>query len=155
MANTTIGPILAPQGSRNCHPEVQLATSTEYRLVSPSKPSNFIWGELLPGGLLSLIVENLPKTPPRTGCWGRWMFQQMMMHFGSSVTAIEGNWVGSSSDNLREINRLTAAGRTLESAARSTWTGLRAKEYGFIHYQELSKHGTDGNYSAVRVRFKK
>ena len=124
-------------------------------MVSSSKQSNFIWGQLLPDGLLSFIVENLPKTTPHTGCWGRWLFEQMMSHFGSGVMGIEGNWVGPGSDNLRDVNRLTASGLTLELAARSTWTGSRAKEYGFLHYEEVSRYGTPGNYSAVHVRFKK
>ncbi|HEV3263204.1 MAG TPA: hypothetical protein VG013_40590 [Gemmataceae bacterium] len=93
-----------------------MATATEYRLVSPSKPSNFIWGQLLAGGQLSFIVENVPKTSPQTGCPGKWMFHQMLAHFGSSVMVIEGHWVGSQSDNLREVNRLTTAGMTLEAA---------------------------------------
>jgi hypothetical protein len=154
VTKSTVGRIPAPQGSRDCCPEVQLATSTEYRLVSPAKQSNFVWGQLLPNGQLSFIVENLPKTTPHTGCPGRWIFAQMMNHFGSSVTGIEGNWIGPSSENLRELNHLTAKGLTLELAARSTWTGTRAKEYGFIQYEEVSTHGTPGNYSAVRVRFK-
>jgi len=155
VAKTTVGPILPPQGASDCSPEVQLATTTEYRLVSWAKQSNFIWGQVLPGGLLSFIVENLPKTIPHTGCSGRWLFGQMMSHFGASVMAIEGNWVGPNSDNLREVNRLTASGITLEAAARSTWTGSRAAEYGYLQYEEISKHGTPGNYSAVRVDFKK
>ena len=52
------------------------------------------------------------------------MFQQMMMHFGTSVTAIQGNWVGPSSDNLTAINRLTTGGAlTIEEAAKQTIYG--------------------------------
>lgn len=83
------------------------------------------------------------------------MFEQMMTHFGASVTAIEGNWVGPRSDNLREVNHLTALGITLEAAAKATWTGSRAKEYGYLQYEEISKHGTPGHSLAVQVRFKK
>ncbi len=83
------------------------------------------------------------------------MFQQMMAHFGSSVTAIQGNWVGPNSDNLREVNRLTAAGMTLEAAARATWTGRHGAQYGYHQYEEISKHGTPGNYTDVHVVFKK
>jgi hypothetical protein len=81
------------------------------------------------------------------------MFQQMMAHFGSSVTAIQGNWVGPMSDNLREVNRLTAAGLTLRAAAKATWTGLRAQDYGYTQYAEVSMHGSPGIYSAVHGVF--
>jgi len=154
VPKTSIGRIPAPQGSTDCCPEVQIATATEYRLVSSAKQSNFIWGELVGGGKLSFIVENLPKTTPYSGCAGRWMFGQMMAHFGGNVIAIQGNWVGPNSDNLREVNRFTAAGLSLESAAKATWTGQRASGYGFTDYEEVSKLGMPGNYSDVHVLFK-
>jgi hypothetical protein len=65
--------------------------------------------------------------------------------FGLSVRGIEANWIGLNSDNLRELNQRTATGLTLELAARSTWTGSRANEYGFNQCEEVSKHGTPGN----------
>jgi hypothetical protein len=155
VSNTSTGPIPAPQGSTDCSPEVQRATATEYLLVSPAKPSNFIWGELVSGGQLGFIIENLPKTTPRTGYPGKWMFQQMTTHFGSSVTAIQGNWVGPMSANLREVNRLTAAGMMLQEAAKATWTGMRAQHYDYTQCAEVSTHRTAGNYSAVHVVFTK
>lgn len=72
------GPIPAPSGATDCSPEVKKATASEFELVSRLKQSNFIIGELVSGGELSFIVENLPRTTPRTGCPGRWMFQQMI-----------------------------------------------------------------------------
>ena len=103
--NLSTGPIPAPSGATNCCPEIKKATATQFELVNPSKQSNFIIGELVSGGQLSFIIENLPKTTPQTGCPGQWMFQQMMTHFGASVTAIQGNWIGALSDNLIAINR--------------------------------------------------
>ena len=122
--NMSTGPISAPAGATDCCPAVRKATTTEFEMVNPSKQSNFISGELVSGGQLSFIIENLPKTTPQTGCPGQWMFQKMLTHFGARVTAIQGNWVGAASDNLSTINRLTAGGaKTIEEAAKQTWTG--------------------------------
>jgi hypothetical protein len=80
----------APQGVVSCDPEIETATATEFLLKNKKKTLNFIWGELVSGGQLSFIVENLPKDG--TGCPGRWMFDVMVQHFGTNVTAIQGNW---------------------------------------------------------------
>jgi hypothetical protein len=151
------GPIPAPSGATDCRPVVRKATATEFELVNPSKQSNFVIGELVSGGQLSFIIENLPKTTPRTGCPGQWMFQQMMMHFGASVTAIQGNWVGAPSDNLIAVNGLTAGGAmTIEEAAKQTWTGMRARDYGYTQVQVVgTPAGTPGHYTSVRVLFTK
>ncbi len=79
----------------------------------------------------------------------------MMAHFGASVTAIQGNWIGPNSDNLQEVNKVTGAGLSLESAAKATWTGKRADEHGFSQCEEISKQGTPGNFANVHVLFKK
>jgi hypothetical protein len=97
--------------------------------VSLRKQSNFILGELASGGELSFVVENLPKTTPPTGCPGKWMFNQMMAHFGSNVTAIQGNWFGAASDNLMTVNHLTAGGAmAVADAARQACPGTRVHE---------------------------
>ncbi len=151
------GPIPAPSGATNCRPDVKKATPVDFELVNPSKQSNFIIGELVSGGQLSFIVENLPKTTPPTGCPGRWMFQQMMVHFGASVSAIQGNWVGASSDNLICVNRLTAGGAmTMEQAAKQTWTGMRASDYGYTQVRVAgTPAGAPGRYTSVHVLFTK
>jgi hypothetical protein len=121
--------------------------------VNPSKQSNFIIGELVGGWQVSFLVENLPKDG--TGCSGRWMFDQMMGHFGSAVSAVQGFWTGPLSDNLKELNGLTAAGMPIEAAATGTWTGKRAADWGCTQVQVLSTIGTTGSYSKVHVLFKK
>ncbi|HVS34588.1 MAG TPA: hypothetical protein VMS17_03335 [Gemmataceae bacterium] len=85
------------------------------------------------------------------------MFQQMMVHFGARVSAIQGNWVGASSDNLIAINRLTAGGAmTIEQAARRTWTGMRASDYGYTQVRVAgTPAGTPGRYASVHVLFTK
>jgi len=85
------------------------------------------------------------------------MFQQMIRHFGTSVVAIQGNWVGASSDNLTAINTLTAGGAmTVEEAAKQSWTGMRAKDNGFtqVHLRG-TPIGTPGQYASVQVLFTK
>jgi hypothetical protein len=126
-------------------------------LVNRSKQSNFLIGELVSGGQLSFIIENLPKTTPQTGGRGKWMFQQMMAHFGASVTGIQGNWVGASSDNLIAINTRTAGGAiTIEEAAKQTWTGMRARDYRYAVVQVVDAPvGAPGRYTSVHVLFSK
>jgi hypothetical protein len=157
VPNLPAGPIPAPLGATDCCPAIKKATAGDFELVNPSKQSNFIIGELVSGGQLSFIIENLPKTTPQTGCPGQWMFQQMMTHFGASVTAIQGNWVGASSDNLVAINRLTTGGAmTIEEAAKQTWTGVRARDHGFTQVRVVgTPAGTSGHYTRVNVLFTK
>lgn len=154
--NVSVRPI-PPSRATDCFPQIKKATATEFQLVNPSKQSNFIIGELVTGGQLSFIVENLPKTTPHTGCPGRWMFQQMMRHFGASVTAIQGNWVGTSNDNLIALNRLTAGdAMTIDEAANQTWTGMRARDYGYAQVKVVGAPvGTPGCYTSVHVHFTK
>ncbi len=85
------------------------------------------------------------------------MFRQMMVHFGASVIAIEGNWLGAGSDNLIAINKLTAGGgMTVEEAAKQTWTGMRAKDYGYMQVEVVGPlAATPGCYINVHVLFKK
>src|SRR5262249_43640067 len=99
------GPILPPQGSVDCDPEIIRADSTEFQLLNKKKAQNFILGQLQ-GGELEFWVENLPKDGK--GCVGRWLFQQMMDHFGKAqVQVVLGIWK-MKSDNLAIWNNLTA-----------------------------------------------
>jgi hypothetical protein len=149
------GLICAPAGSTECDPEVRTATTTKFYLQNKKKPNNFIIGELEQGGQLSFIVENLPKDGK--GCPGKWMFAKMMEHLGTAVNAIQGNWVSATtSDNLITINQRTAGGAlATQEAAKETWTGKRAKEWGYLQVEVLEEVGVPGNYSRVRVLFKR
>src|SRR5262245_14927566 len=151
VANPSVGPIPPPAGAIHCQPEIRNASATEFVLLNLAKPSNFIIGEIV-NGQLSFIVENLPKDG--TGCPGKWMFAEMMKHFGPSVAAIEGNWLGPLSDNLATANRLTGAGMTLDEAAKATWTGKQAVNWGYMRVQVISALGRPGQYSNVRVVFR-
>jgi hypothetical protein len=155
MANVPAGILAGASASTGCRPVITKATSSEFELINPLKPSNFIIGELVGGGELSFILENLPKTTPQTGCPGQWMFRMMMAHFGSTVTAIQGNWFGRSSDNLATVNQLTSSSAlSIEDAAQQTWTGMRAKQYGYSKVQLVGiPIGTPGNFTTVQVLF--
>jgi hypothetical protein len=152
VPNASVGPIPPPLGRSNCRPEIRTATATEFVLANPAKQSNFIVGELV-NGRLSFIVENLPKDG--SGCPGKWMFAEMMKHFGSSVSAVQGFWNGPLSDNLTAVNKLTGAGMPLEEAAKATWTGRQAAAWGCVQVQVVSARGTLGKFTSVRVVFTK
>jgi hypothetical protein len=153
VAKASAMPICAPEGTVSCDPELEKATATEFILKNKNKQRNFIYGELVSGGQLSFIIENLPKDG--TGCPGWWMFEVMMKHFGPNVTAIQGNWTYG--DNLATVNNLTAGGAmTLEAAARNGPTGLYAVAWGFSQVQVLPQTaGAPGNYTRVHVLFTK
>jgi hypothetical protein len=136
----------------SCLPVIEIATATEFRLTNQNKAGNFVWGELVSGGQLSFLIENLPKDG--TGCTGRWMFDEMMQHFAPSVTAIQGNWTYG--DNLAMVNRLTARGAILEEAATKGPTGRYAAAWGYLNVEVLPQTiGIPGQYTQVHVVFKR
>lgn len=152
MSGSPTGQTPTPPGMTNCQPDIRKSTPTEFELVNPGKESNFIVAELV-AGQLTFIVENLPKDG--MGCPGRWMFDQMMAHFGDQVSGIAGNWVGPVSDNLAEPNRLTSAGGRIDDAARQTWTGRRAADWSFTQVRVIQTTGSAGSYTRVVVLFTK
>ncbi|WP_131990104.1 hypothetical protein [Chthoniobacter flavus] len=77
----------------------------------------------------------------------------MMEHFGDNVKAIAGNW--SYGDNLAAMNKLTGQGMSLEEAASQTWTGGQAAKFGFSNPTVETAIGAAGNYTKIRVVFKK
>lgn len=136
----------------SCDPDIEIATATQFLLKNKQKARNFIWGELVGAGELSFIVENLPKDG--TGCRGHWLFSEMMRHFGASVTAIQGNWTYG--DNLAAVNQATAAGLSLEEAAKRGPTGRYAAAWNYTTVEVLPQtRGAPGQYTAVYVLFKK
>ena len=154
----------APEGSVDCDPEVKAATKTVFYLVNNKKPNNYIYGEVTTG-YLDFIVYNLPAD--KTGCPGRWLFQQMWAHFMlelTAITAIVGNWSGAST-NLIKVNNLTSNNAmTLENAATQTNTGQYATtDVGYTHVTviypspntpfSVATRGTQGKYTQVVVHF--
>ncbi len=151
VPNTSKGPIGSPQSAMDCDPEIRTSTAAEFELRNKIKAGNFIIGELVSGGELSFIIENLPKDG--TGCPGKWMFDTMMQHFGSAVNGIQGNWTYGV--NLATVNDLTAKGASLEEAAKQTYTAMRARDWAFSNVRVVQSMGSPGSYSRVNVIFTK
>ncbi|GAA2135578.1 hypothetical protein GCM10009760_14270 [Kitasatospora kazusensis] len=85
---------------------------------------------------------------------GKQMFQMVMEHFGDRVEMIQGNW--SYGDNLAAFNKLIAEGMPEKTAARATWTGLRAADYGFTSVRiSRAVPAADGGYAAVSADFRR
>jgi hypothetical protein len=100
-------------------------------------------------GVLNLVMERGPGTPS-----GRQMFAEVMEHVGPNVEAVRGTWNPSMPTNLNQFNQLLLEGKTLEEAARSTFTGSMAKAYGFsgsVTFEQLT--GSFGKYTNVKVIF--
>jgi len=152
VQNSLTGPTTAPSDSTNCCPEGTAASLTEFRLENKNKANNFIWGELLIGGMLSFIVENQPADG--MVCSGQWLFDQMLTHFGSNVNAILRSWTYGV--NLAKVNNLAAGGIvSVEDAAKQTWTRLRAAHWLFTQVEVISTTGKPGHYINIQVRFRK
>jgi hypothetical protein len=147
--DASTGPNCGPRASVDCDPEIAKSTASEFELRNKKKARNFIVGELVSGGELSFIIENLPHDGK--GCPGKWMFDAMMRHFGSSVQAIQGNWTYGV--NLAEVNVLTGKGSNFADAALQTYTAKRAQDWGFSKVNVLQAIGSAGSYTSVNVVF--
>ncbi len=111
--------------------------------------SGGIMASLREDGTLSLIVERGPGTPS-----GREMFDDVLAHFGrENINAIEAKWVPAMPTNLDRFNELLRDGRSVDDAARATWTGRRAADLGFNNVSVLNLSGSPGSYTNVEVRF--
>lgn len=141
-------PLCGPQSAVECDPEVTKATTLEFELRNRRKAQNFIVGELV-SGALCFIIENLPHDGK--GCPGKWLFDAMMQHFGSTVNEIQGNWTYGV--NLSAVNTLTAKGVSLADAALQTYTGKRANDWGFSNVKVSQASGSPGSYTSVEVVF--
>ncbi|MBS2965233.1 hypothetical protein KGA66_19445 [Actinocrinis puniceicyclus] len=100
---------------------------------------------------MTLMMDNHPElgSPLR----GKQMFADVMQHFGDRVNSITGYW--RYGDNLGAFNDAVANGESLGSAARGTWTGQRAGEYGFTRVKVVqADEGVDG-FSVVSALFRR
>ncbi|MER5635621.1 Hint domain-containing protein [Kitasatospora sp. NPDC002227] len=85
---------------------------------------------------------------------GKQMFQMVMDHFGDKVEIIQGNW--SYGDNLAAFNKLIAEGMPEKTAARATWTGQRAADYGYTSVRiSRAEPAAEGGYARVSADFRK
>jgi hypothetical protein len=112
--------------------------------------------------ILSFIVVAQLRDGTRGRLRGTEFFNAMMDHFGdSAVDVIEGEWDATNPDwttNLEEFNRITGSTSLTEAAAATQVpTGLYATRRGYSQATIVAANpaGARGNYSEVRVQFRK
>ncbi len=112
-----------------------ISSSKHYSWISKGKDSFGINGDLSRGILeFSIDTRNL-ETGQRIRFRGTDLFENMINHFGlENIDYIKGRWV--SGDNYNEFteNLLTM---NEKKAAKATWTGRRAAEYGFTRVKRV------------------
>ena len=105
-----------------------------YKATDRTNPNYFIKGTLA-GGVLEFTV--VAKISGQTGSVaGKDFFAAMMAHFSpAAVRTIKGIWVaGLDLDtNIDQFNALTKQGMSDIDAAKGTWTGQQANDYGFTN----------------------
>ncbi|MEV6738566.1 hypothetical protein AB0N14_17205 [Streptomyces sp. NPDC051104] len=97
------------------------------------------------------MIDNHPElgSPLR----GKKMFADVMDHFGDRAKSIQGYW--RYGDNLGHFNEAVANGESLRTAARGTWTGQRAAEFGFTRVKIVqADEGVDG-FKVVSALFRR
>ena len=124
-------------------------------VTSPDTPDDYeIWINENKGLIANLDDEAMIQFKINTlgtGVRGTDLFKRMMNHFGDRAKGVWGKWVAGT--NLEELNNLTAGGMPLEDAVSLTWTGKRARDFGFTKAVVFSSEGTPGAYTNVAVKF--
>jgi hypothetical protein len=124
----------------------------EFRMLLPD--GRRIMASIDTEGILSFVIVAGEGSPIR----GTEML--MMRAFGARIRAIAGIWrrgfQGIQSINLDEVNKLTAAGLSLEEAVRRTWTATRATRWGFTNVTVVGlPEGSPGAFSKIDVLLEK
>ena len=100
-----------------------------------------------------LAIE-VPEELKRQGI-GKSLFNEAWDDLGRRATAIGGKWVTKMPDNLNSFNRYINEGKSLEEAARLTFTGRQAAVRGFTTVEFQKLEGTPGAYTNVEVVFRR
>ena len=82
---------------------------------------------------------------------GEEQFDLIMRHFGGSATSVRGAWAYGT--NLEKFNMLVREGKSVQDAARGTWTGEQAARFGFTQVTVRAIEGPQGMHTAVSVLF--
>ncbi|HVS39198.1 MAG TPA: hypothetical protein VMS17_26815 [Gemmataceae bacterium] len=126
----------------------------DFRLFLPDDAGG-VMGEVDERGVLTFFICAAAGSPIR----GTELFYLMMRAFGDRVRAVQGVWRrgygGSPSVNLDRVNERTAAGASLMSAVRATWTYTRAARWGFTRATPIGVEGTPGSYTKIDVLLEK
>ncbi len=129
---------------------VHNSTCEPYSHVSPS--GNGIMATLNDEGLVEFVITSGPDTPR-----GGEMFKSALAHFGDKAKGVKAYWQngGKLSDNLNSFNEAIRSGKSLEEAARSTFTGKMSTRSGFSKEVEVVElRGMPGEYTNVGVVFR-
>lgn len=131
------------------------ANSSVFEAVDGTDNQFFIKGILAGGFLRVTVVARLPNGQRGTVS-GKDFFDAMMAHFQANVTTIVGQWIaGIDLDtNIEQFNYWTDpnGGSLLDQdAAKRTWAGERAADYGFNNATIIFKDppNAPGNYIEV------
>jgi hypothetical protein len=93
----------------------------------------------------------------QTKATGKDVFNSLMKNYelhGVKYNGINGVWTNS--DNTTELNKLILDNlnpMSIDEAAKLTWTGQRAAEYGYINVEIVSKSPDFPPFSSVKVKF--
>ncbi|GAA5120705.1 hypothetical protein JIN84_05920 [Luteolibacter yonseiensis] len=115
-------------------------------------------GMLTENGTLIFGIKTPEKDSPVRGAD---MFNRMITHFGDRVKSIQGQWYEYDSENpdrrsnLYTFNKFIKEGKIPEEAALLTFTGKMAGRNGFKDVKILESRGKKGEYTRVKVEFKK
>jgi hypothetical protein len=146
MANTSPGAQLV----------ILAATANRFRAEDRSDSRFYVEGRLTNGVLSCEIVARL-QTGERGTVSGKQLLAALIAHFGvGNLSAIKGVWIGGIDldTNIDQFNQLTGPGGLPEvEAAKRTWTGQRANEYGFANASIQMLVGSPGAYTDVVVLF--
>ncbi len=134
-------------------------TPAHYAATDCTNPQLGINGTLKGGVLKFDIVTVLPGNI-RGAVSGKEFFAAMMDYFGvGNITTIRGVWIsGADLDtNIDDFNKFVLSGSSDTDAAKKTWTGMRANDYGFVNASIDFKDPPKGPppYIEVHARFTK
>jgi hypothetical protein len=142
----------------NISVDTAITNASTYRAIDSTNPNHFISGTLGGQGVLEFAV--VARTQGQTSSVsGQDFFAAMMAHFGvSNVRTIRAHWsAGIDLDtNIDQFNDATQRGLQDNDAAKETWTGQRARDYGLTNTRVIFKNPQGdhpGQYVEVTVEF--
>ncbi|NVM57282.1 MAG: RHS repeat-associated core domain-containing protein, partial [Desulfobacterales bacterium] len=122
-------------------------------LVSDSANARFQAIGTIEDDLIEITIRSKLEDGTRSAVIrGSEQFKQVVDFF-PQAKGIKANW--QYGDNLLEFNKLTKAGLSPTEAAAKTWTGKQATKHGFTKIADIELTGTPGDYTDVKVIFKR
>ncbi len=150
------------QGQSNIDPKVEdlSAPGFFYYIRDRQNPQFYVDGAVGKDKVLRFTMDLKENDRQRsTALRGKDQFRRLMQFFKGRFDAVEGQWTQAKDDplqdNLAAFNQAVQGGATPEAAARVTWTGQRSIEAGFTEVEILTLQGSPGQYSLVKVLFKR